>query len=432
MTCDPGRAAALPSSRKAAVMPSILKMLCMAAQLRRAKPAWMGRPSGSALEQPRQVLVVLQAPTASSMSKINIGTVRMHTAARARSHLPRTLPASISHFHSLVWPGEPKLPAGAAETLRKRAESFLPYPNGKFSPTGGRRLLEVITDEGLVVATDAVAAMAAAQKPPPAGNVLLRLLAWVVADARGATVAMENKLALTVGKRLDRQAQKVRIAIAAAVATAEAERVAAAGDADLLASINAAERLALDAPCKEVYVGFHELNMLLQPSPLTSPSPSRESPSPSPSPWRSMEIKVDLKLDTWTLEDALPPHPAAVVGGPPIPCMLGHLLGEHGCAALKKACAKDKLTLPEMITQKIPSLVCSLIGELRAQKEQAEEAKLSEEKAWDAWDEMSDEKDTLLRKIRLLEAELRSANAGKRALHEVVLDMYATREAKGV
>ena len=41
-------------------------------------------------------------------------------------------------------------------------------------------------------------------------NAALRLLAWTVADARGATVALDGPLALTVGKRLDRQAQSVR------------------------------------------------------------------------------------------------------------------------------------------------------------------------------------------------------------------------------
>ena len=39
-------------------------------------------------------------------------------------------------------------------------------------------------------------------------------MAWVVADARGATEPLEKALADTVGKRLDKQAQKVREALA--------------------------------------------------------------------------------------------------------------------------------------------------------------------------------------------------------------------------
>jgi hypothetical protein len=35
-------------------------------------------------------------------------------------------------------------------------------------------------------------------------NAALRLLAWTVADASGASVALDTPLALTVGKRLDR------------------------------------------------------------------------------------------------------------------------------------------------------------------------------------------------------------------------------------
>ena len=106
--------------------------------------------------------------------------------------------------------------------------------------------------------------------------------------------------------------------------------------------------------------------------------------------------------------------------------MLGIRLGEDGCAALNRACAKKKLTLAEIITHEIPSLVHSLTDELRDQKKQAEDARRDEEKAWDEWSEMNDEKDVLLQRLRLLEQELRSANAGKRTLHDVVLDMYST------
>jgi len=68
----------------------------------------------------------------------------------------------------------------------------------------------VITDELLTVASDSVEAICDLVQPRPSGKVQLRLLAWVVADARGAVVSMDKPLAETVGKRLDRQARKVR------------------------------------------------------------------------------------------------------------------------------------------------------------------------------------------------------------------------------
>ena len=85
------------------------------------------------------------------------------------------------------------------ETLARR---FLPFPNGNFSPSPPPALLDKITDELLVVASDAVATVAAEQPRPPSGKSLLRLLAWIVADARGASTVLDKLLAETVGKRL--------------------------------------------------------------------------------------------------------------------------------------------------------------------------------------------------------------------------------------
>ena len=100
------------------------------------------------------------------------------------------------------------------------------------------------------------------------------MLAWLVADARGATVPLDKALAETVGKRLDRQAQKVRDnCIAAreravqlrtdARAAAAADPSLAAGLPDQTAAIDEEERLALSHPLHEIYVGFHELEGLM-------------------------------------------------------------------------------------------------------------------------------------------------------------------------
>ena len=66
------------------------------------------------------------------------------------------------------------------------------------------------TDEILVVAAAAVEAVVAQQQPRPSGKAQYRLLAWTVADARGATAVLDKALAETVGKRLDRQALNPR------------------------------------------------------------------------------------------------------------------------------------------------------------------------------------------------------------------------------
>ena len=69
----------------------------------------------------------------------------------------------------------------ALESLARR---FLPFPNGNFSPSPPPALRDKITDELLVVASDAVATVAAEVQPRPSGKSLLRLLAWIVADRR--------------------------------------------------------------------------------------------------------------------------------------------------------------------------------------------------------------------------------------------------------
>ena len=95
--------------------------------------------------------------------------------------------------------------------LKSIAERILPFDKGNFSPSPLPALVNVVTDELLVMAKEIVAAVAAAAQPKLSGKAQLRLLAWVVADARGARVAMEKALAETVGKRLDRQADIVAI-----------------------------------------------------------------------------------------------------------------------------------------------------------------------------------------------------------------------------
>ena len=90
------------------------------------------------------------------------------------------------------------LPSGLVKSLTKRAERIRPFADGNFAPSP-QPLLDQLTDQLLVVASDAVTAVAAAASPRLSGKATLRLLAWVVADARGAGRPMEKALAETVG-----------------------------------------------------------------------------------------------------------------------------------------------------------------------------------------------------------------------------------------
>ena len=158
---------------------------------------------------------------------------------------------------------------GAILWRTQLAERIRGFKDGSFAPSR-KPLLDRLTDQLLVVASDAVTSVATQASPSLSGKAMQRLLAWVVADARGAGRPMEKELAETVGKRLDKQARKVRETLAAASADAaqarEAAREAASQDANLaaalpaqLAAIGAAEREAYARARDEVYIGFHEL-----------------------------------------------------------------------------------------------------------------------------------------------------------------------------
>ena len=191
----------------------------------------------------------------------------------------------VAIFLLLCRAGSTNIANGLPEALQQRATRILPYTEGNFTPSSPPALLERLTDHLLVVASDAVASATADVQPALSGKAKLRLLAWVVADARGATVPLEKALAETVGKRLERQAQKVRGETAAASARALQQRtdarsavaadpLLAAGLASKLGAIDEEERRAFNRAVVEVYVGFHELEGLLPPSKGVVPEPA--------------------------------------------------------------------------------------------------------------------------------------------------------------
>ena len=139
------------------------------------------------------------------------------------------------------------------------AQRIRRFPEGEYPPLPHPQLLNQLTDELLVAASDGVKSVAA-EAPSISGNSALRLLAWTIADARSATTVLEKPLALTVGKRLDRQAGSVRAQLAGIRERAEEQRsrlrATVRGDAlaQELAHAGAAEARELSAMHDEVYV----------------------------------------------------------------------------------------------------------------------------------------------------------------------------------
>ena len=131
------------------------------------------------------------------------------------------------------------------------------FADGRFEPSPPPQLLSKLTDGDLVVAVDAVEAVVAKQQPRPSGRAQFRLLAWTVADARGAAAPLDMGSAETVGKRLDRQAKRVRADIESLETDHRASRLAASDFEH--ASMDAAIRLEIEALRSEVYIGFHEI-----------------------------------------------------------------------------------------------------------------------------------------------------------------------------
>ena len=151
------------------------------------------------------------------------------------------MPLPCADHHTSIPVVATGLPSGLVDSLTELAERIRPFANGGFEPSSPPALVDKLTDQLLVVFSDAVASVAAAASPPLSGKATLRLLAWVVADARGAATPLEKALAETVGKRLEKQAQKVRETLAAASADAAQARedacAAAAEDAELAAAL---------------------------------------------------------------------------------------------------------------------------------------------------------------------------------------------------
>ena len=97
---------------------------------------------------------------------------------------PRWLSADVCC--TMLAPGASKRLKVVADALLGRARLWLAYPEGLFPARDGPAVLDKITDELLVVASDVTTSAAANADESVSGKARLRMLAWLVADARGA------------------------------------------------------------------------------------------------------------------------------------------------------------------------------------------------------------------------------------------------------
>ena len=209
--------------------------------------------------------------------------------------------------------------AERTEAFRRLVKRILTSLDGKFEASPPPQLLKELTDEDIIVAVDAVEAVVAEQQPRPSGRAQFRLLAWTVADARGAVRPLDMVAAEAVGKRLDRQAQRVRKAMDAVSADAREARLQLS-DAQGVGAIDAQEQSRLESLRAEVYVGFHELEALL-PGDAAPPVHIHDVLAAA---LESADIASKLAAAMQTAEENIPP----------IPAELALCLGRDGVQAL--------------------------------------------------------------------------------------------------
>jgi hypothetical protein len=257
----------------------------------------------------------------------------------------------------------------AADGLRQRAEYILTFAEGEHSPSKARLGPHVITHELLLAAHDAV--KLAAHDSKLTGKAQKRLLAWVLADAMSSGRPLDKQLAETVGKRLEKQCNKVASELAAAAIEAEQARdraqraatlaelngglsTALAGEPpETLASIDALAAETRRLINLEVYVGFHELGLSSSWArhELMGPPPPKFQQPLSPSTLSHVEDQINQEDDALfdSFERWKERGPAAV-----IPQLLARTLGDDGCATVSRWINGGTLHGNDVLNMSIP------------------------------------------------------------------------------
>ena len=265
-----------------------------------------------------------------------------------------------------------------------------------------------------------------------------------MADASGASVALDTPLALTVGKRLDRQAQSVRVNFRAiTLRAAEARtstRDAAAGDPELtarlpraLSAIDSEERTAMTLACTEVYVGFNELESLLPEAETDEPhdvphndTPSAAQPAASATPatpavvYRDADPEGPIPHFPWLLDEP--------EEGLPIPQDLAAALGPDATQVLTATRSEGYTTSAGWWSIGLPGFAKHLLGTLTLERKLhraalADEEELAATRVKNAEARAANAEAELAvadGEIEELRGQLRQARGREEALHEVI------------
>ena len=387
------------------------------------------------------------------------GATRLRSYPCAHLLLPPVLftpPCACGAFFT----DAPARPPPGLEQLQQLARRIKASKEGTHPPSGEPRLLYELTDKDLVVLSDAVAAVRA-ESPALSANAALRLLAWTTADARGATVALDKPLALTVGKRLDRQAQSVREKIGAMRAGADAERAALrleAVEKPELQSLLEPKLLLLDQLLdydlhladEEVYIGFTELESLLPEAEVdehrdepAAPPPLDASPDAAGDPIMALYERHDQnrraaeKRHDQDRRDAekywqqtVNIYEKAITLFQEGDVMPSHLIEKIGATAAWKL--NDILTRTGVKiggvhwwTIALPMLVKHTVSELAAERRRHEHIRSCQDQIVSLYEEMLEAKDELLEEAageaERLRGELREARGREEALKGAIV-----------
>ena len=369
-------------------------------------------------------------------------------AMRLRSQLPRHPQRASVLFTPLslcvlFFTGAPARPLAGLEQLQELARRIKTCKEGTHAPSGEPRLLYELTDKVLVVLSDAVAAVAA-ELPALSANAALRLLAWTTADARGATVALDKPLALTVGKRLDRQAQSVREKIAGIRArAAQAERVLQLETIEesrlelKLKLLKDDLKLELTEADEEVYVGFNELESLLpeaevDESPAEAPAAAEVEVSPIVAASLSYADKLAKSYErhnAWRREaetyhqqtkDIYAQAATLIEEGEDMPRHLIERIGVTATWKLNDIVTRAGVKIGGALwwTSALPLLVKSMVSELAAERRRHDYIRSCQEELLSNYRELLAAKDQVLEEaageLEQLRAQLREA-AGREA-----------------
>jgi len=118
--------------------------------------------------------------------KVNVGDKRERSNQVAIDDNVAATSSTDRHVPDSPSEGASKRLKGVVDALQGRARLWLACPEGLFPARDGPAVLDKITDELLVVASDVATSAAASADESVSGKARLRMLAWLVADARGA------------------------------------------------------------------------------------------------------------------------------------------------------------------------------------------------------------------------------------------------------